>query len=171
MDFDKLCTTVFEGLKPVLESHPGLGVYARERSRFDGWLQVELVRVLQEKGLKPEPDKDKADVALGAWGLAVRSINTNIPCDQAQSKTRPIAKNIETLVKDIWKLTNPGRSSAFSKRAILFAVFPTTHDNERWQDIHFRRIRDELNRVEHLPFEFSGGVSGVIYLGLCSETQ
>ena len=72
------------------------------------------------------------------------------------------------LIKDIRKLTNPGKSVGFPKRALLFVVSPLTHENERWQSIHLGQITTELSRLEHQSFQFASGVPGVLYFGLCS---
>jgi len=168
MDFAELSQILFDGLCPRLTEHSGAALMAAERCRLDDWLAVEAFGVLVQAGLKPDVEKEKMDVACGPWGLLVRTLVTNIPCDQAQNKNRPIKKSIEGTVKEIWKLTTPGQT-AFKHRAMLLAAYPTTHDNERWQSLHLRQIAGELTRLEHRPFQFWGDIPGVLYLGLCTE--
>ncbi len=168
MEFEKLTSLVLDGLTLKMESHQGLNAFTRERSSFAGWLQVELCQVLLGSGLYPEPDTNKVDIACGDWGINVRTISTNIPHEQVRSVKRSLTRNVETLIKDIWKLTNPGKSVSFPKRALLFVVSPLTHDNERWQSIHLGQITTELSRLEHQSFQFESGVPGVLYFGLCS---
>ena len=168
MEFDKLTSLVLDGLTLKLESHQGLNAFTRERSSFEGWLKVELCSVLLESGLDPTPDTNKVDIACGDWGIDIRTVSTNIPHEQVRSVKRSLTKNVEMLIKDIWKLTNPGKSVSFPKRALLFVVSPLTHDNERWQSIHLGQITSELSRLEHQTFQFESGVPGVLYFGLCS---
>ena len=168
MDFAELSQMLLNGLVPGLETHVGAALFARERCKLDSWLSLEVYRVMVQAGLSPECEREMMDVACGRWGLLVRSLVTNIPCDHAKEKKRPIKKAIDAIIKDIWMLTNPGVTS-FTGRAILFAAYPTTHDDERWQSLHLRQIATELNKLEHRSFNFWGNIPGVLYLGLCSE--
>jgi len=168
MEFEKLARLILDGLPLRMGNHRGLTAVTRERSSFENWLKVELCQVLLEAGHDPEPDKHKVDVACGDWGINVRTVSTNIPHEQARSVKLSITKNVELLIKDIWRITNPGRSVGFPKRGIVFVVYPLTHDNERWQSIYLGQISNELSRLEHRSFQFASGLPGVLYFGLCS---
>ena len=168
MEFEKLAGLILDGLKPRLENHTGLTSYARERSDFAGWLIVESCRVLLDANLQPELEAHKYDLAFDDWALNVRTLTTNFSYPKAPPVKRPTTRNVDMLTKDILKITNPGRSVGYPKRGILFVVFPLEHENEQWQTIHLSRITGELTRIEHRPFEFSTGVPGMMYLGLCS---
>ena len=168
MDFEKLAGLIFDGLTPRLENHTGLTSFAQERSDFGGWLIVESCRVLLDADLKPELESHKHDLAFDDWSLNVCTLTTNFSHPKAPPVKRPTTRNVDMLTKDILKITNPGRSVGYSKRAILFVVFPLEPENEQWQSIHLSRIKGELTRIEYRPFEFSTGVQGVMYLGLCS---
>ena len=168
MEFEKLAGLIFDGLTLKLESHQGLMTFARERSDFPGWLTVETCRVLVDADLQPELEAHKFDLAFGDWAINVRTVTTNFSHPKAPPVKRPTTRNVDGLTKDILKITNPGRSVGYSKRGILFIVFPLEHENEQWQSIHLSRIVGELTRIEHRPFEFGSGVPGVLYFGLCS---
>lgn len=173
MDFTDLTTVLFEGLKPTLEGHPGLSVFAGNRVPFEGWLKTELAKILVDRGFEPQPEPEKGRIAIGVgdWALEVRTLITNIHYENVSDVKRSMTKNVETLVKDIWKLTNPGTSTSFPRRAMLVAVYPVTHDNERWQSVYLRRIAEEVTRLEHMDFRFQGGFPGVVYLGLCVDVH
>lgn len=170
MTFSELADLIFDGLQPVLAEHAGVQLYAMEREKFDCWLSVELCRILVQYGLHPEPTDKVVDLVFGKWALDVRTINTNIPHDGCRAKGRPIKKDIDSLIKDIWKLTTPGKTPGAVHRAILLLAFPTNHENERWQTVHLNQIRSELTQLLYREFEFKGSIPGVMYLGLCSET-
>ncbi len=170
MEFEKLTGIVFDGLAPILANHRGALLFARERAQFDDWLKVELCRVLAEAGCEPEPDKGKVEIAVDGWALEARTINTNIPCEGAKNKKLKASKNVDALIKDIWKLTSPGKSTAYTHRAVVFLAYPTAHDNERWQSVHLSRISSEVIRLERREFDFSDDLPGVLYFGLCSDS-
>ncbi|MDH3939078.1 MAG: hypothetical protein OEV68_17305, partial [candidate division Zixibacteria bacterium] len=98
----------------------------------------------------------------------VHTLTTNFSHPKAPPVKRPTTRHVEGLIKDILKISNPGRSVGYSKRGILFVVFPLDHENEQWQSIHLNRIVGELTRLEQRPFEFGSGIPGVLYFGLCS---
>ncbi|MCK4606478.1 MAG: hypothetical protein KAU35_04185 [candidate division Zixibacteria bacterium] len=168
MDFTGLFKLVFVGLKPVLENHAGLGVLVSERARFEGWLKVEFCRVLTQQGIQPETESSRYDVVFDKWAVELRTVTTNLRHDHVRNVKLSTRKNVETLIKDIWKLTNPGRSVGFSHRVILFVVFPMTPDDDNWQDNHLGQISSELIRLEAMSFQFAGGIPGMLYLGLCT---
>jgi len=168
MEFERLARLILDGLVLRLTNHRGLTAVARERAVFEGWLKVELCQVLLEAGHDPEPDAHKIDVGCGDWGINVRTVTTNIPHEKARNVKRSMTKNVELLIKDILRLTNPGRSAGFPKRGMVFVVYPLTHDNERWQTIHWGQISGEVTRLEHRSFQFASGLPGVLYFGLCS---
>lgn len=170
MEFEKLAGLIFDGLIHRLQSHAGLNTYARERSDFAGWLIVETCRVLADADLQPELEGHKFDLAFGDWAINIRTLSTNFSHPKAPPVKRSTTRNVEALAKDVLKITNPGRAVGYSKRGILFVVFPLDHENEQWQSIHLSRITGELTRIEHRPFEFDSGVPGVLYIGLCSAT-
>jgi len=42
MEFEELSVLIFNEIKPKLETHLGLSLFAKERAKFEGWLKVEL---------------------------------------------------------------------------------------------------------------------------------
>lgn len=170
MDFAELSEIVLEGLKPKLSTSSGTGAMASGRTDIDGWLLAELTGVLVDAGCRPvtRSEKEKLDIVFGKWGIDIRTIVTNMPCEAARDRKNNIKKTISDMTKEIWKLTNPGKTSC-KNRALLFVAYPTEHDNERWQSLYLRQMATELTKLEYVSFTFSSGVPGVLYFGLCTE--
>jgi len=125
MDFDQLAKIVFDEVKPKLESNRGLSTFAAERAKFEGWLKVELCDSLSKHFGDVMPEKDRIDVTLGDWVIELKTVNTNITFPNVKRKTRPITKNTQGVINDIRKL----RSLKLVNKAVLFVVFPVTHEN------------------------------------------
>lgn len=161
MKFEELADLIFDGLKPKLENHKGLSVFARERSKFEGWLKVELCDSLMKHFNDVCPEKERVDISFDKWGIELKTVNTNLGYKGVVSKTRPITKNTAGVIEDIEKL----RKLKFNNKAVLFIVFPSEHDNKNWQ-IQLERIRKHLSDIKHCSFNFKGGVPALIYFGL-----
>ncbi len=167
MEFGELSSTIFDGLKPNLENHNGLQVFARERAKFEGWLKVELCAVLVEAGIKPLPEVDRIDITFEDWAIELKTMNTNIRYSGVRNKHRPITNNVSGLIKDIRALSLTDVMNRFQNRSVLFVVFPITHDNQHWQQYHYPRMLQELADIKHVEFSFKSGIPGVLYFGLC----
>ncbi|MFC1984637.1 hypothetical protein ACFLU0_01310 [Chloroflexota bacterium] len=161
MEFEEL-TKVLQEIKPIIENNTGLTIFARERSKFEGWLKVELCGILSKHFEDVTPEKDRTDICFGEWGIELKTINTNIRYDGVQKKNRPITKNTQGVINDIDKLSR----STISKKAVMFVTFPAEHDNKNWQ-VQLNRIKEKLSRLMACDFVFNEGIiKGVIYFGL-----
>ena len=58
-----------------------------------------------------------------------KTVNTRVRYENVEDKTRLIAKNIKKVIKDIEKLIN---TKNYTNKAVLFIVFPITHNNKKW---------------------------------------
>jgi hypothetical protein len=161
MKFKELADLIFKELKPKLEDHNGLAVFARERSKFEGWLKVELCDSLFRRFKDVCPEKERVDVSFDKWGIELKTVNTNLRYKGVVYKTRPITKNTSGVIEDIEKL----QKLKFNNKAVLFLVFPAEHEDKYWQ-IQLQRIRKHLSDVKHCSFNFKGGIPGIIYFGL-----
>ena len=161
MEFEDLSRVVFDELKPKLEHHKGLSIFARERAKFEGWLKVELCDSLTKHFDDVTPEKERIDITSGNWAIELKTINTNIRFKNVRDKSRPITKNTQGVIDDIEKL----RASKYPNKAVLFAVFPIWHSNENWQR-QFRRINERLSDIKFIEFSFQGKIPGALYLGL-----
>lgn len=161
MEYEKLAHLIFTEMKPKLENHQGLLIFARERAKFEGWLKVELTEILSRHFDDVLPEKDRIDVTFGKWAIELKTVNTNIRFDDVKAKTRPITKNTQGVIEDIEKL----KMVKYENKAVLFLVFPITHENGHWQT-QLERISKLLNKLVHERFSFGNGIPGVIYFGL-----
>lgn len=160
ISFEKLAEIIFKEITAKLENNTGVAIFAKERAKFEGWLKVELCESLSKYFPTIIPEKDRIDITFDNWAIELKTVNTNYKYENAESKTRPIAKNIQGVVSDIKKL----RSTAYINKAILFVVFPVTHAHEKWQT-RLREISSLLKDVKHREFKFKNKVPGVIYFG------
>lgn len=159
--FEKVVEIVFREIIPKLENNDGLAVFAKERAKFEGWLKVELCESLSKYFPSVTPEKDRIDITFNNWAIELKTINTNYRYKNVKNKIRPITKNVKGILEDIEKL----KSSTYTNKAILFVVFPVTHNNENWR-MHLQRISRLLKDLKHREFKFKNDISGVIYFGL-----
>ncbi len=160
MEFEDLTELIFGEIKPKLENNQGLSIFAKERAKFEGWLKVELCDILSKYFKDVAPERNRIDVTFENWAIELKTVNTNIRYENVKNKTRPITKNTQGVIKDIEKL----KSTNYTNRAILFVVFPITHDNEDWQ-VQLQRISKLLREIKHINFNFKDEILGVVYFG------
>lgn len=161
MRYEELAKIIFNEIKPKLENHQGLSIFARERAKFEGWLKAELCDSLSKYFRDVAPEIHKIDVTFHNWAIELKTINTNYRYKNVEIKTRPITKNIQGVIDDIETL----KSSDYENMAVLFVVFPVTHENEDWQ-YHLEKISFSLRDLRHASFNFKNFIPGVIYFGL-----
>ena len=116
----------------------------KQRAKFEGWLKFELSRKLSKyySDLKVEPpypnDKNQhADIFANNAFIELKTPNTNYRFDNCNSCTRPITKNITSIIVDINKLKTIEKSNKY----IAFVLFPV--DEEKRYLEHIKRIEDE----------------------------
>jgi hypothetical protein len=175
-------------LKPRIERHAGIAVFARERARFEGWLKAELVDVLVGKGYDAVPEKDTIDVVCRPQEAAIelKTINTNYMCEGTAYKQKGITQNIAEVVADIKKLEmsetakvsehaqEPRKvldTANYFKKMIVFVAYPLVHEHPEWQNRHLPKIGKLLSRFDYEEIIFANKVKGVIYTGLLGQTE
>lgn len=161
MEYEELCSLIFNQLKPKLENNQGLSVFARERAKFEGWLKVELCDSLLECFQDVVPEKNRIDITFDNWAIELKTVNTNIRYTNVKNKGRPITKNTQGVIEDIDKL----KSMKFKNKSVLVVVFPIQHDNSDWQ-IQLKRISNKLSMMKRIEFDFKDKIQGVLYFGL-----
>jgi len=161
MNFEELSEIAINALKQKLENHEGLTVFAREKAKFEGWLKVETCDSLLKHFKDIVPERNKIDITFQNWAIELKTVNTNYRYRNVEIKTRPITKNIQGVVDDIKALG----LSDYDNKAVLFVVFPVTHENEDWQ-YHLEKISSSLRDLRHASFNFKNFIPGVIYFGL-----
>ena len=164
MEFYTSAKIIFRELDRAIAEHEGLEVFAIERAKFEGWVKVELVRILRKyfKGIVPE--EEGIDIVADEWAIEIKTINTNYTCPLVKKKHRPITKNVEGILEDIEKLRNNTR---YKNKVVFFIVFPLPENAiDTWQEKHLSKIQGNLRRLLPYRFRFKNNVPGVMYLGL-----
>ncbi len=161
MGFQKLANIIFGEIKPKLENHSGLSVFAKERAKFEGWFKVELCESLLKYFKDVVPEHQRVDISFEDWGIELKTINTNIRYEGVKNKTRPITKNTQGIIEDIEKL----KKLNFKKKGVLFIVFPIEQGNKNW-GFHLQKIENQLTCIKSCSFNFKDNIPGVIYFGL-----
>jgi hypothetical protein len=161
MKFESLAQLIFNNMVPKLERNNGLFIFAKERAKFEGWLKVELCESLSKYFSTIIPEKDRIDVVFDNWAVELKTVNTSYKYENVSDKTRPITQNIQEVIEDIQKL----KSKAYTNKAVLFVVFPVTHENRNWKE-HLEKVQIQLRELKHKEFKFKKEIPGVIYFGL-----
>ncbi|MGI5858743.1 MAG: hypothetical protein ACOX8P_05390 [Tepidanaerobacteraceae bacterium] len=127
----------------VLKKHEGiLRIAVRQKAKFEGWLKFELANYLEQNGMdnvevesKFNNRRERADISFfyhgEAYSLELKTPNTNWRVNGVKSLTRPITKNIESIVKDEVKLRN-------SQGIVAFVLFPVPLNDNRWEQYLYR---------------------------------
>jgi len=133
----------------VLEQHrPLLNVAVRKRAKFEGWLKFELALYAEQHGatdVEVETASDglsRSDLSLTysdcRYDVELKTCNTNYRMPGVLDCTRPITKNIASVVIDGNKLRLcPGQG------IVAFCLFPVSKGDSRWTE-YLNRIGSEL---------------------------
>jgi hypothetical protein len=166
MKYEKLCNLIFKELTKRLSSSQGLAICCKYRSKFEGWLKVELCDIFARKNKTlTVPENNRIDISFDKWRIELKTINTSYRFDNAERKIRPITKNIDSLIEDIYKLRKKFKNTEY-KMSVVFVVFPVMHNTQQWKEIHLPKVEQQLKRLKHKKFRFSNRLPGVIYIGL-----
>jgi hypothetical protein len=163
MDLNEFKSIINDVLLKKIKQSYGLAVFANKRSRFEGWLKVELVNILIQKGKNALPEVDRVDIVFDdILGIELKTINTNYNFDGKpitdNFNGKPITDNVNSIIKDINKLDNSNLKHKF----IIFIVFPIHHNHKLWQK-HLNKITKNKSEYYYSEFKFKNIASGVIY--------
>ncbi|OFV93926.1 MAG: hypothetical protein A3G76_00700 [Acidobacteria bacterium RIFCSPLOWO2_12_FULL_65_11] len=133
----------------VLEHHrPLLAVAVRQRAKFEGWLKFELAVYAEEHGatgVEVETASDlgsRSDLSFNYDGkrydIELKTCNTNYRMSGVLDCTRPITKNIASVVIDGKKLRQCSGDGI-----VAFCLFPVKAGDGQWID-YLNRIGSEL---------------------------
>ncbi len=154
MDLTEFKSIINDDLLKKIKQSYGLAVFANKRSRFEGWLKVELVNILIQKGKNAFPEVDRVDIVFDdILGIELKTINTNY-----NFNGKPITDNVNSIIKDINKLDNSNLKHKF----IIFIVFPIYHNHKLWQK-HLNKITKNKSEYYYSEFKFKNIATGVIY--------
>jgi len=144
----------------IIENHHDLLALALvQRSKFEGWLKMELAAMAMKEGVKAlqlevpilGSSGDRADIGFEYKGnkyiLELKTPNTNWRLNGVENRMRPITKNIKSVVEDTKKLEG---SPVYG--IVAFALFPIPVDDIRWKTYVERISQDtgiEISEAEH----------------------
>ena len=158
-----LARLVLRELAERMSAHEGLEVFAAHRSKFEGWLKVELAAILRERFRSVVPEKNRVDLVTDDWAFEVKVADASYRHPRAVPKSRPITESVRSVVEDAWKLRG---LSGCKHKAVIFAALPMPGRSlEAWR-AHLSKIRRELRELYSLSFRFRNGVPGAVYFGL-----
>lgn len=122
-----------------------VSIAIKQRAKFEGWLKFELasrlVNYYSDLEVEyPYPNKTNqhADIFANGALIELKTPNTNFKTEQCKSCTRPITKNISSIIEDINKLRKVDGSC---KKYIAFVLFPI--DSEGKYNVYIERIEKE----------------------------
>ncbi|BCD59685.1 MULTISPECIES: hypothetical protein [unclassified Nitratiruptor] len=162
MTFEELWKILSSEIVKRINNHNGLGYFAKNRAKFEGWLKVEICDILSKYTTDIVPEKDRIDIVFDNWALELKTANTNYHYNDVVNKTRPITKNIQSIIKDIKDLR---KNSTYIHKAVLFIVFPLSKEVEYW-DRHILKIENELQELREKEFRFKNAIPAILYCGL-----
>lgn len=140
-------------LREVLQNHPGpMAIALRQRAKFEGWLKFALAAHAEEKGaidVVVEAPSSESGVAGGRsdisfrwegirYDVELKTPNTNWRMPGVAEMTRPITKNIASIVEDARKINTQD-----CQPLVAFVIFPVPRGDDRWVQ-YLDRIGQEL---------------------------
>ncbi|MED0677487.1 hypothetical protein ABEV55_16955 [Aneurinibacillus thermoaerophilus] len=136
-------------IEEIIQDHTKLmHIALRQRAKFEGWLKFELAQHLEEYGFNELSveymyNKGKsADISFTKdnqrYFLELKTSNTNWVVKGIESKTRPITKNIDSIIDDGFKL-----QGCNGVGILVFILFPLPKGDRRWNQ-YLERVSNLL---------------------------
>lgn len=158
-DTEKLRSLLLPLLVERMEQHKGLAIFAKNRSKFEGWLKVEVIDILEGLGYgNVLPEKDRIDVTFDGCAMELKTCDTNYQYDGVRKMIRAITQNVNEIIKDLKVL----KGTNYNLKISLFVAFPLEHNYPKWQQ-HFTKIFPHAKSIIYEEFRF-GNVPSVLYL-------
>ena len=170
---DNIFIEMTNKINEKINKKKGLEVFAIHRSKFEGWLKVEICDILlsfekvEEVKVEYEKNGKKIDIYFKynkcEYYIELKTINTSYKCNYVERKNKPITKNLESVINDINKLKNLSNSN----RYIFFIVFPLPEKkvNNFENNEKFKDIKKKVNKIKSFDGNFSNNVPFKIYIG------
>lgn len=121
MNLGELVALINPHLTSIIFQHTGLKKFAQIRAKFEGWLKVELIRILEEAGYEALPEVSGIDITFENVAIELKTCNTNLRITGVVNKGKPITKNLNEIISDINKLRTNGN---YVHKYIVFIIFP-----------------------------------------------
>ena len=83
----------------MIRNHGAVALFVRNRAKFEGWMKVELCKVLDERGWEVSPEEpipgssQRVDLKAGKWWLELKTLSTNyLAVGAYRESSRPITR-------------------------------------------------------------------------------
>ena len=124
----ELQSVLFHSLVERMGQHKGLAIFAKRRSKFEEWLKVEVVDILERAGYDNVlPEEDRIDVTFDGCAMELKTCNTNYRYKGVRKTIRPITKNVDEVINDLQALD----STDYNLKISLFVAFPLKHNHPK----------------------------------------
>ena len=148
IDFINIIENIVKNNKDVIE------IACKQRSKFEGWLKFELIRILIENFdiiIEKTVENYKIDLAITdnkgeELYVELKTCNTSYKIDGVIDKSKPITKNINNIIKDVNKLKQLN-----NKGKVVFIVFPLPPDKiNEFIEQHLKKIEKDTGiKINH----------------------
>ena len=158
--------SICKDFKFKLENNIGLEHFVINRSKFEGWVKVELSDSLYLLADKIIPEKDNIDLVINdCIAIELKTTNTNYKTNLVLNKSKNIKDNRLGIIKDINTLS---KNSMYSIKLVVFIVFPLGNNFEKNWIYHMKSIYKEAAPfdLKTEDFKFNNGVDGRIYMAV-----
>jgi len=170
-------TEINESLIKSIKDNSGLNCFIKNRSKFEGWLKVEICNILSknqnidslqvEKYI--EDTKQHIDIYFeykkSKYYIELKTLNTSYKIAGIVDKIKPITDNVNGVIKDIQKLKNINDDLAV--KIVIFIVFPLDLSNEnQFEENHLSKIikAEKFKLFKETKIEFNNSKTGMLYL-------
>lgn len=179
--FGKIEEIILSELPKSIRNNVGLVYFAKNRSKFEGWLQVELCSILgkhfpehnitPEKTIPKQIDQRtktpywKIDLIFDKFAFELKVVNTPFYEDYPCHWDCPLSTNISDILADVDKLLSLTETSF---KGFIFVVFPLVKEsndyNKRWEKTYLKKLKNVLD-LNPRSFNFLNGIPGILYIG------
>lgn len=159
-DGEQAHATIREWIVEIIrERREIVGLAMSQRAKFEGWLKFELADAARRNGatnvrFEPVLKLGRADLSFDLKGVAcvieLKTPNTNYRMEGAANLSKPITKNIASIITDAQKLGRCGGG------VIAFILFPLQTGSDAWLEYLVRLsegVGQTLSKDEHVTRE------------------
>lgn len=144
--YKTVCKEIVSILEDKTWGEPIVKIHLPQRAKFERYLQAVLALRLKKKYEDTEIEysvgEKHIDIYANNTCIELKTPNTNYTVTGVVDKTRPITKNIQSIIEDIQKLRNLGVGNG----VVAFVLFPVTPDNDDYKQ-HVNKVISKLGNV------------------------
>ncbi len=163
---------IVNNLAKLVEDHAGVAHLLFNKKRFEGWIQVEVVRLMSEMGIKEIHlentnhsgtgyyDISFYDKSMHRWAIELKVLtNNNLSWDPLDSTPGPMKRVYEDA-------DNLNLDVNVNHKVLLFLAYPVSNKSTRWltklQGLNARGYREICQREFIVNFS-NRRIIGLIY--------